>query len=211
MIFEARIPSEKSLKSFQQIKERFQLETLPPGIEFLAISEEALHDMATNLGRVMKEGEISEGVKLLIGLAAAVTQGTPQVAEFFSQAAIKAGRTHQDVTAAIGVAIGMGFNNAYFRFRYQVTKEDSENLKAFRVNFNTSSLLHAPLPALEKELISISVSSIHDCQGCVKSHVTKGRDAGMTDAQLDEAIKAASVAYVLAQAVAALTPPLGRV
>ncbi len=208
MIFEAHIPSEKAQKHLHRLKETFQLENLPPGIESLAVAEDALQDISMNLARLMKPGEISAGLKLLIALATAVTQGSPQVTEFFSQAALKAGRTREDVAAAIGVAVGMGANNAYFRFRYQVTKDDSEALSAFKVNFNLGALLHCPLPALERELICIAVSSINNCQGCVKSHVGKAREAGMTDAQLDEAIKTLSVAFVLAQAVAALAPPL---
>jgi alkyl hydroperoxide reductase subunit D len=208
MIFEALSPSEKAQKSLHRIKETLHLENLPPGIERLAVAEDALQDISMNLARLMKPGEISEGLKLLIALATAVTQGSPQVTEFFSQAALKAGRTREDVAAAIGVAVGMGTNNAYFRFRYQVTKEDSEALSAFKVNFNLGSLLHSSLPLLERELISIAVSSINNCQGCVKSHVNKAREAGMTNAQLDETIKTLSVAFTMAQVVAALTPPL---
>jgi len=160
-----------------------------------------------NLGRQMKDGEVEEGMKLLIGVATAVTQGSPVVTDFFAEAALKAGRPREDVKAAIAVAVGMGFNSAYFRFRYQVTKEDSEILKAFKASFTASSLVQSPLPALEKELICIVVASINNCQGCVKSHVAKAREVGMTDQQLDEAIKAQSVAFVMAQAVSALTAP----
>jgi alkyl hydroperoxide reductase subunit D len=211
MIFEAHIPSEKAQKSLSRLRERFQLDSLPHALTYLSLSEEALNDISMNLARHMKDAELTEGLKLLIALASAVTQGSPQVAEFFSQAAIKAGRSRSDIAAAFGIAVGMGFNNAYYRFRYQVTKEDSVKFKEFNPAFNTSTLIHCPLPDLEREIISVAVSSINNCQGCVKSHVMKARDAGMTDPQLDEAIRIVSIAVVMAQAVNAVTPPMGEI
>src|SRR5690606_10946394 len=142
MIFEAHIPSEKAQKSLSRLRERFQLDSLPHALTYLSLSEEALNDISMNLARHMKDAELTEGLKLLIALASAVTQGSPQVAEFFSQAAIKAGRSRSDIAAAFGIAVGMGFNNAYYRFRYQVTKEDSVKFKEFNPAFNPSTLIH---------------------------------------------------------------------
>lgn len=206
MLFDPAIPGERGQGALDRIKERFRLPALPPAFATLALAEFGLHDLSMNLNRMLRDDQLPERTKLLVGLGVAVALGSPQAADFFADAAIQAGRTREEVLAAVSLATSMGLYNSYVRFRHQMPADMAKAFEGFRPGLNAEATRVSVFSAIEKEAICIAVSSVNDCVGCVESHVETGRKAGMTDQQIDEVIKVVAVAAPLAKSLAAMTP-----
>lgn len=205
MLFDPAPLGERGRLALERIQERFRVAELPPAFAMLARAEYGLHDIAMNLNRMMGDDQLPERTKLLVGLGVAVATGSAPAAEFFAAAAMVAGRTRDEVHAAIGLATSMGLYNNYVRFRHQLPETMRRDFEGFRPGLNAEATRFSGFSAVEKEAICIAVSSVNDCVGCVESHVLKAREAGMSDRQIDEAIKVVAVAAPLARSLAALT------
>ena len=197
-------PTEKGQRSFDRLKERFDVETLPEGLEVLAGSECGINDLYMNLNRQLSDGTVEEKTKLLVAVGVASTLGSAGAVELLAQAAQKKGREKQGVLDAVSVASVCSIFNGYYRFRHQVPEDLKETFETFRAPFNANTFMKSSLQTFEVEAICIAVSSVNNCEICVNGHIHKGKSAGMTDEQIDELIKVAAVAGAVAQTAAAL-------
>ncbi len=196
--------SDRGQRALDRLKEVFQVEELPEGFHVLAGSENGINDLYMNLNRQLGDGKFERAQKLLVAVAVASVSGSPQAVEFFSKAAIGAGRTQKDVLEAVGVAGTCSIFNGHYRFRDQVAEEDKATYEAFRAPFNANVFVKAGLPITEVEAICIAVSSINGCHKCVQGHIAKGKEVGLTDEQIDEIIRGASAAASAAKIASAL-------
>jgi AhpD family alkylhydroperoxidase len=202
--------SERGQRALDRLKEIFGVDQLPDAFVTLAGSENAINDLYMNLNRQLADGNLERSKKLLIATAVASAVGSPKAVEFFSKAALGAGRTAAELLEGIGVASTCTVFNGHYRFRDHVAEEDKATYEAFRAPFNANVFVKAALPMDEVEAVCIAVSSANGCHKCVQGHVAKGKAVGLNDEQIDEIIRAASAALAasnVAKALAGLAAP----
>jgi alkyl hydroperoxide reductase subunit D len=94
------------------------------------------------------------------------------------------------VEAAKGAAAIMGMNNVYYRYLHSVSNEKYRTMPArLRMNLlRTHGVEHADF-----ELWCEAVSSINNCRACMDSHEKSLREMGLTEDQILQAIRIASI------------------
>jgi AhpD family alkylhydroperoxidase len=199
--------SERGQRALDRLKEVFGVEELPEGFSLLAGSDNGINDLYMNLNRQLADGKVARREKLLLAVAVSSAVGSAPGVEFFSRAALAAGRTPAELLEAIGVAGTCTLFNGHYRFRDHVAEEDKAAYEAFRAPFNANVFVKAALPITEVESICIAVSSANGCHKCVQGHVAKGKAVGLTDEQIDEVVRAGSAALSAAN----IAQALGRV
>ncbi|MFT8245351.1 carboxymuconolactone decarboxylase family protein [Roseomonas sp. BN140053] len=150
-------------------------------------------DLKLNLGSLATETVLSEqqrdGTFVVAALAsrnAAVTQAV--LAEFGPKLSPEA------LTAAKAAAAVMGMNNIYYRFTHLVVG-DYQTLPA-RLRMNVMAK-----PGVEKvdfELWSLAVSAVNGCGMCMESHEKILRQHGVTQEQVQAAVRIAAVVHAVA-------------
>ncbi len=196
--------SERGTRALDRLKEIFGVNELPEAFTTLAGSDNAINDLYMNLNRQLADGKLERSKKLLIAAAVASSAGSAAAVEFFSKAAVGAGRTAAELLEAIGVASTCTVFNGHYRFRDHVAEEDKATYEAFRAPFNANVFVKPALPMDEVEGVCIAVSSANGCHKCVQGHVAKGKAVGLNDEQIDEIIRAASAALAAANVAKAL-------
>lgn len=199
--------SERGNRALDRLKEIFAVDTLPEAFTVLAGSDNAINDLYMNLNRQLAEGKVERRQKLLVAAAVASAVGSAPAVDFFSRAALAAGRTQADLLEAIGVAATCTLFNGHYRFRDHVADEDKPAFEAFRAPFNANVFVKPALAISEIEAICIAVSSANGCHKCVQGHVAKGKAVGLTDEQIDEILRAASASLAAANVAASLALP----
>ena len=102
-------------------------------------------------------------------------------------------------------------NNVFYRFRHRMGKPEYDD-KPARLRMNR--LAKPATNKLDFELFALAVSSINDCESCVRAHETSVIDGGLpVELVLDAAriaatVHAAAVALEAADALAGDTPAL---
>ncbi|ATB36909.1 alkylhydroperoxidase [Cystobacter fuscus] len=89
----------------------------------------------------------------------------------------------------------MGMNNIYYRFRHMVGKESySTKRPGLRMNRLGQVLTNK----VDFELVCLAVSAINGCEMCVQSHEKVVIDGGISEDQVNDAIRIASVIHAAA-------------
>ncbi|MCB2154734.1 carboxymuconolactone decarboxylase family protein [bacterium] len=198
--------TEKAQRALERLKEAMKVDELPSGLAGLAGSESGIQDLCQNLKRHLDGGELANPTKLLVATAVAAVIGSPEATRFLGSAAREAGAEPRQVADAIAIGTTCIVFNGYYRFRGFVQDPDFD---ALRAPFSANAFIRSSLTQLQVEFICIAVSSANNCSTCVKAHVKKGRELGMTVEQIDEAIKAAATAEALDRISNALAAPAG--
>lgn len=150
---------------------------------------ETAKDLKLNLETVLGEGSLTEAQRLGVALAsAAALRSVPLRDALLARTTALAGEAvAQD---ALAVAALMGMNNVYYRFRHLVGKESYAQLSP-RLRMNR---LNKPLGSkVDCELFSLAVSAVNACETCIQAHERALRDAGVTEAQIHDAVRIAAV------------------
>lgn len=100
------------------------------------------------------------------------------------------------VEAAKGAAVIMGMNNVYYRYLHTVSNEKYRTIPArLRMNLlRTHGAEHADF-----ELWCEAVSAINNCPACVDSHERAVREKGLSEEQVLQAIRIASIIHGISQ------------
>ncbi len=101
----------------------------------------------------------------------------------------------EDAKAA---AIMMGMNNVYYRFRHVIGKESYEQKPA---RLRMLRLKQVATNATDFELFSAAVSSINDCEACLRSHEKVVLEGGLTEDHVHDAIRIAATIHAAAVAL----------
>jgi lipoyl-dependent peroxiredoxin subunit D len=89
----------------------------------------------------------------------------------------------------------MGMNNIYYRFRHMVGK-DSYNTK--RPGLRMNRLGQVLTNKVDFELVCLAVSAINGCEMCVQSHEKVVTDGGLSEDQVNDAVRIAAVIHAAA-------------
>ena len=159
-------------------------------------------DLKLNLGSVLTpQGApgLTESQIASIALATAIAARNPQLVRAIETWA----EPHLDAAhlqAARSAAAIMGMNNIYYRFLHLVEDAEYQTMPA-RLRMNVIGN-----PGVEKadfELWSFAVSAINGCGMCLDSHEAELRKHGVPSAQIQTALRIASVVNAVSRVIAA--------
>ncbi|MGE0580824.1 MAG: carboxymuconolactone decarboxylase family protein [Steroidobacteraceae bacterium] len=100
-----------------------------------------------------------------------------------------------DVTGARAAAAIMGMNNIYYRFLHLVEDAEYQSMPA-RLRMNVIG--NPGIDKLDFELLSLAVSAVNGCGGCIMSHERKLRGHGITREAIQSAVRIAAVVHAVA-------------
>ena len=157
-------------------------------------------DLSLNLSSLTAETALNDQQKWGAFVASAYAVGQPDVVREINKSAESAGLTHEALTAARAAAAIMGMNNVYYRSLHLLSNPEYRTLPArLRMNVIAS-------PGVEKvdfELWCTAVSAINGCGMCLDSHEAELRKHGVTAAEVQTALRIASVVNAVSRVIAA--------
>jgi alkyl hydroperoxide reductase subunit D len=150
-------------------------------------------DLKLNLGSLATEPSLSPQQRAGVFIASAIASRNAGVtraivAEFAPQLSPEA------LNAAKAAAAIMGMNNIYYRFTHLVGG-DYPTLPA-RLRMNV--MLRPGVERVDFELWSLAVSAVNGCGMCMESHEKVVRQAGLTQEQVQAAVRIAAVVHAVA-------------
>jgi alkyl hydroperoxide reductase subunit D len=148
-------------------------------------------DVRMNLQAVLGESFLSVAQRYGVALACAVAaRSKPLRLALAAETLAQTGpEVVEDATAA---ATLMGMNNIIYRFRHMI---DKESYIQAPTRLRTS---HLDKPATNKadfELFALAVSAVNGCESCVRAHERAVLQAGISEAQVTDAIRIAATIY----------------
>jgi alkyl hydroperoxide reductase subunit D len=151
-------------------------------------------DIKLNLQAVLQAESLSAAQRWGVAVASAIAARNPRLtAAIIEQAQAEVGASVLDDAAAAAALMAM--NNVYYRFRHMVGKPSYTDRPA-RLRMNR--LVNPATNKVDFELFSLAVSAINGCESCVRAHedvVTKG---GLSEDQVNDAVRIASVIHAAA-------------
>jgi lipoyl-dependent peroxiredoxin subunit D len=155
---------------------------------------EYARDLKLNLGGVTTTSELTEQQLWGSVLTAAIVSRNPEV--LAAVAAEAAGHLSPEAErAARAAAAIMGMNNVYYRFLHLAGNDEYDRLPA---RLRMQVIGKPGVEQLDFELWSLVASAINGCGSCLKSHDKVVRDKGATAAQVQDAVRVASVIHAVA-------------
>ena len=146
-------------------------------------------DIRLNLGMLASETALTDQQKWGAFLASALAAGNSEVIRAVEEEASSI-LTEEAKTAAKAAAAIMAMNNVYYRATHLMHADEYANMPA-KLRMNVIGK-----PGVDKvdfELWSIAVSAINGCGMCLDSHEKVVRKAGLTQEQVQTALRIAAV------------------
>ena len=157
-------------------------------------------DLSLNLSTLAGETTLGDQQKWGTFVASAYAVGQPAVVREINAAAEAFGVSNEAVTAARAAAAIMGMNNVYYRTLHLLSNHEYRTLPA-RLRMN---VIGAPgVDKADFELWSFAVSAINGCGMCLDSHEHELRKHGVQAAQIQAALRIASVVNAVSRVIAA--------
>ena len=158
---------------------------------------EAAKDLKLNVKAVLGESSLTPAQTWGTAVACAIAADHPDLQRAITEAA--RGRVEAAVLDdAVAAASLMGMNNILYRFRHMVPGYDQipARLRMQRLGKPASN-------RVDLELFSLAVSAIHGCETCVRSHEKVVLDGGLSQQQVFDSVRIASVMHGAAVALRA--------
>ncbi len=92
----------------------------------------------------------------------------------------------------------MGMNNVFYRFRHMVGK-DAYTTRPARLRMNR--IAKPATSKIDFELFCLAVSAINGCESCIASHEHVVIEGGMTEDQVNDAVRIAATMHAAAIAL----------
>lgn len=151
---------------------------------------EAAKDIKLNLQGVLGDSSLDNDTKWGVAIACALATRQPALRDAIMTSAQSAGVSDNAVIDAQAAATLMAMNNVFYRFRHMMEKEAYNTMPAgLRMN-------HMAKPLTGKasfELMSLAVSAMNGCQMCLITHEQTLLKHGVTEKQINDAVRIASV------------------
>ena len=156
-------------------------------------------DLSRNLTVLLAETYLTDQQKWGTFLASAHAVGVPQVVQNFESAA-SAVLTPEAMSAAKTAAALMAMNNVYYRALHLMENHEYQGLRSgLRMNL----LTNPGVDKLDFELWSLAVSAINGCAVCMDSHEKVLRDHGISDVQVQTALRIAATVNAISAVIRA--------
>ncbi|HZI16665.1 MAG TPA: carboxymuconolactone decarboxylase family protein [Myxococcus sp.] len=98
----------------------------------------------------------------------------------------------EDARAAASL---MAMNNVYYRFRHMIGKESYSTKRA---GLRMNRLAQVLTNKVDFELVCLAVSAINGCEMCVRAHEKVVLEGGLSEDQVHDAVRVASVIHAAA-------------
>ena len=155
-------------------------------------------DLSLNLSSLASETLLSDAQKWGSFVASAYAVGQPDVVKAVVASATAAGLSPEALTSAKAAAAMMGMNNIYYRSLHLMKNAEYRTLPA-RLRMN---ILASPgAPKVEFELWCLAVSAVNGCGACLDSHEAELRSHGVTNVQVQAALRIAAVGNAVSAAM----------
>lgn len=158
---------------------------------------EVAKDLRINLGTVLESGTLATSERWGVAIAVALAARSRRLAE-----ALLASRPHEvtskTVEDAVAAASLMAMTNVFYRFRHLVGKPSYEKKPAL---LRMRRLAKPATTTAAFELFSLAVSAVNACEICVRSHEATLLEHGVTEDQIHDAVRIASVVHGAAVAL----------
>jgi len=158
---------------------------------------EVAKDLRSNLTAVLDGGALAPSERWGVAIAVALAIRSRRLAEALI-ASRPEGVTTKTVEDAVAAAALMGMTNVFYRFHHLLGKPSYEQ-KSTRLRMQRLARPATTSAALE--LFSLAVSVVNACEICVRSHEAKLLEHGMTEDQIHDAVRIASVVHGAAVAL----------
>ncbi len=157
-------------------------------------------DLNLNLSSLAAETVLNDQQKWGCFVAAAYAVGQPDVVRNINAQAEGAGVSQEALTAARSAAAIMGMNNVYYRSLHLLTNPDYRTLPA-RLRMNV--IANPGVDKADFELWCLAVSAVNGCGMCLDSHEAELRKHGVPVANIQTALRIASVVNAVSRVIAA--------
>ena len=157
-------------------------------------------DLSLNLSSLANETLLSDQQKWGCFLASAHAVGQRAVVRAIEDAARGAGLSPEAATAAKAAAAIMGMNNVYYRALHLLSNPEYRTLPA-RLRMNV--IANPGVDKADFELWCVAVSAINGCGMCLDSHEHELKKHGVPAAQIQTALRIASVVNAVSRVIAA--------
>ena len=151
-------------------------------------------DIKLNLSSLANEDALNAQQLWGTFLASALASGNAEVIKQLEEEAAD-NLSAEAYDAAKAAAAIMGMNNIYYRFVHLASNKEYSTMPAkLRMNIIGN-------PGVDKadfELWSLAVSAINGCGMCIDAHEAELKKHGMTSAQIQAAVRVASVVHAAA-------------
>jgi alkyl hydroperoxide reductase subunit D len=158
---------------------------------------EAAKDLKLNVKAVLGESSLTPAQTWGTAVACAIAADHPDLQRAITEAA--RGRVEAAVLDdAVAAASIMGMNNILYRFRHMVPGYDQ-----IPARLRMQRLGKPATNRVDLELFSLAVSAIHGCEACVRSHEKVVLEGGLSQQQVFDSVRIASVMHGAAVALRA--------
>jgi alkyl hydroperoxide reductase subunit D len=160
---------------------------------------EAAKDIKLNLQSVLSSGSLAPAQRWGVAIASAVAARSHALRQALIEAA-RAEATEAVVDDALAAGALMAMNNVYYRFRHMMeANKPSYATRPARLRMNR--LVNPKASKVDFELFSLAASAIGGCETCVASHEHAVIEGGLSEEQVHDAVRIASVINAAAVAL----------
>ncbi len=159
---------------------------------------DAARDIKINLQNVLQPGALNAAQTWGTALACAYASRNPKLVAAVLADAKAAGIEDGTLDDAKAASILMGMNNVYYRFRHAIGKEVySQKPARLRMMRTTQVASNKP----DFDLFCLAVSAINFCEVCMQAHEKEALEGGLSEDQVHDAARVASVMHAAAVAL----------
>ncbi len=158
---------------------------------------ETAKDLKLNLTSLARQNDLSdEQLNGALYVAALTCKHDELIA--LMHAEVKESLSPEYLSAVETAAALMGMNNVFYRFRHMVENDTYSTLPA---GLRMNGLRSHGIAQKDFELFSLVASAITGCGMCIVSHERALKEAGMTEAEIQTAVRVAAIVHGLAVAL----------
>jgi len=145
-------------------------------------------DLAHDLTKVLSESRLAVSARWGVALASAVALRDGRLSEAFEADARAAGVGAETLEDARAAAALMAMTNVYYRFVHELGGDYEKLPAALRMKRSAR-----PAGArADFELFAVAVSALGGCAACMGHHEAKGRAAGLSASDINDAVRIAA-------------------
>jgi lipoyl-dependent peroxiredoxin subunit D len=157
---------------------------------------DAHKDTRLNLQAVLEGGSLTPEQRWGVAVGSAYAARNERLKEAMINEAKKALANAEPVLEdARAAASLMGMNNVYYRFRHMIGKE---SYSAKRPGLRMNRMAQVLTNKVDFELVCLAISAINGCEMCVQSHEKVVLEGGLSEDQVHDAVRIASVIHAAA-------------
>ncbi len=154
---------------------------------------DAHKDTRLNLQSVLEGGSLTPEQRWGVAVACAYAARNERLKEAVVNEAKKALENAEPVIEdARAAASLMAMNNVYYRFRHIIGKESYSTKRA---GLRMNRLVQVLTNKVDFELVCLAVSAINGCEMCVRTHEKVVLEGGLSEDQVHDAVRIASVIH----------------